>query len=81
MIWLLLFATSVIDTRGKFASGVNDTSGTGSKFGAGVVDIGDKMTNLPPGRRWCALTCDYLREFSKKTEMTHKLFSGAWGIS
>jgi hypothetical protein len=34
-----------------FATGVIDTGG---KFAAGVVDT------------WCTLTCEYLREFSKK---------------
>jgi len=29
--------------------------------------------------RWCTLTCEYLREFSKKIEMILMLFSGAWG--
>jgi hypothetical protein len=29
--------------------------------------------------RWCTLTYEYLREFSKKFEMTLMLFSGAWG--
>ncbi len=29
--------------------------------------------------QWCTLTCEYLREFSKKFEITLLLFSGAWG--
>ncbi len=29
--------------------------------------------------RWCTLTCEYLREFSKKFEMILMLISGAWG--
>ncbi len=45
------------------------------------------VANLPPVSlipaaiwyRWCTLTCEYLREFSKKFEMTLLLFSGAWG--
>ncbi len=41
---------------------VNNTSGPGGKFVTGVN----------------ALTCEYLREFSKKFEMTLMLFSGAW---
>ncbi len=36
----LLFATGVIDTGGKFTTGVNKTSETGGKFAAGVVDTG-----------------------------------------
>ncbi len=47
------FATGVANTGGKFATGVVDT---GSNFAAGVVD------------RWCTLTREYLREFSKKFE-------------
>jgi len=46
-------ATGIIDTGGKFAAGVNYTSGT--------------------------FTCEYLREFSKKFEMTLLLFSEAMG--
>ncbi len=29
--------------------------------------------------RWYTLTCQYLREFSKKIEMILKLFAGSWG--
>ncbi len=29
--------------------------------------------------RWCTLTWEYLREFSKKFEMIQMLLSGAWG--
>ncbi len=29
--------------------------------------------------RWCTLTCEYLREFSKNFEMNLMLLSGAWG--
>ena len=32
------FAICVMDTGGKFAAGINDTSGIGGKFTAGVVD-------------------------------------------
>jgi hypothetical protein len=31
------------------------------------------------GGNFASLTCEYLREFSKKFEMTQMLFSGAWG--
>ncbi len=39
------------------------------------------MNQFPQSRvnRWYTLTCEYLREFSKKFEMTLMLFSGAWG--
>jgi hypothetical protein len=42
------FATSfasVVDTGGKFATGVNETGG---KFAAGVNNAGDNLPNLPP---------------------------------
>ncbi len=59
------FAAGVVDTGGNFATGVIDT---GCKFATGVAE-----------HRWCTLTCEYLREFLKKFEMTLMLFSGAWG--
>jgi hypothetical protein len=69
------FATSfacVVDTGYKFATGVNDTGG---KFAAGINDTGG---NLPPVR-WQTLSCEYLREFSKKFETTLMVYSRAWG--
>ncbi len=35
-----VFATGVIDTSGKFAAVISNTSGIGGKFAAGVVDTG-----------------------------------------
>ncbi len=54
-----LFATGFVDTDGKFAAGIKNTSGPyiGGKFAAGVVDTG-------------GAPCKYLRQFSKKIEMT-----------
>jgi hypothetical protein len=67
LILFPLFAAGVVDTggnlppallttSGKFATGVNNTRGTGGKFAAGVVDTGGKFAagvvdtggNLPP---------------------------------
>jgi hypothetical protein len=65
------FATSfacVVDTGGKFATGVNDTGG---KFAASVVCR---------WYRWCTLTCEYLRKFSKKFETVLMGYSGLIGI-
>jgi hypothetical protein len=36
-----LYAASIIDTSGKFAAGINDTSGIGGKYAAGVIDTGE----------------------------------------
>jgi hypothetical protein len=33
----VLFAAGVVDTDGKFATGINDTSGIGGKFTTGVL--------------------------------------------
>ncbi len=60
-----IFAACVVDTGGNFDTGVIDASG---KFANGVVD-----TSGAP------CTCEYLRKFLKKFEMTLMLFSGAWG--
>jgi hypothetical protein len=89
------FAAGIVDTGGKFTTGVNNTRGTVGKISAGVIDTGVKFAagvvdtsgNLPPVsltpvanlHRWCTLTCEYLREFSKKFEMILMLLSGAWG--
>jgi hypothetical protein len=63
-----LFAADVVDTGGAFATGINNTSSIGSilvaKVATGVVDTGSAH-----------LTCEYLREFSKKFKMTLMLFS------
>jgi hypothetical protein len=40
-----------------------------AKFASGVVDTG----------AWCTLTCEYLREFSKKFETVLMGYSGAGG--
>ncbi len=42
-------------------------------FATGVIDTGGKW------KKSSMLTCEYLREFSKKIEMILKLLSGTWG--
>ncbi len=64
------FAAGVVDTGGKFAAGVVDTGGNLPPVSLTLV------ANLPP---LCTLTCEYLREFSKKFEIILMLLSGAWG--
>ncbi len=70
------FAAGVADTGGKFAAGVVDTGGN---FAAGVIDTGGKFATRCRWYRWCTLTCDYLREFSKKFETVLMQYSGAGG--
>jgi hypothetical protein len=52
------------------------------------VEIGAEAAQFPEKEyingiafavRWCTLTCEYLREFSKKFELTLMLFLEAWG--
>ncbi len=40
-----LFAASIVDTGGKFATGINNTSKNSGKFAAGVIDTGGVDTN------------------------------------
>jgi hypothetical protein len=83
---------SVIDTGGKFATGVNDTGGN---FAAGVNDTLKRtgrqkliymLILLPKGvqrwqrwQRWQTFGCKDLREFSKKFGTALTVKSGAWG--
>ncbi len=62
------FATGVVDTGGKFATGINSTSETGSK-----------ICHRCRWYHWSTLSCEYLREFSKKFETAQMLYSGASG--
>jgi hypothetical protein len=67
-------STTQAELVAKFAAGVVDTRGN-----LPLVSL-TPVANLPPvSYRWCTLTCEYFREFSKKFEMTLVLFSGAWG--
>jgi hypothetical protein len=43
------FVASIVDTGGKFATGINNTSRTGAKIFCGCYWY-----------RWCTLTCEYL---------------------
>jgi hypothetical protein len=90
LILIPLFATGVNNTvwqicrqcpwnRWQFATGVNNTSGTGTKICRQCRWYRWKICRRCRWHRWCALTCEYLRELSKKFVMTLMLFSGAWG--
>ncbi len=62
------FANGIVDTGGKFATGINSTSETGGK-----------ICHRCRWYRWSTLSCEYLREFSKKFETVLMVYSGAWG--
>ncbi len=58
---------------------VNNTSGTGGKICRQSRWYRWQICRRCRWNWWCTLTCEYLREFPKKFEMTLMLFSGAWG--
>ncbi len=56
------FAAGIVDTGGKFATGINNTSKLVAKF-VGVVDTGGKLaTGVVDTGGACTLTCEYLCE-------------------
>ncbi len=59
--------------KSRCTTGVNDTGG---KFTTGVNDTGGK---LPPVSTTQTLSCEYLREFSKKFEMVLMEYTGPGG--
>jgi hypothetical protein len=71
------FVTSVIDTGSKFATGINNISGTSGKFTAVAFDTSSKFTTGVGdncGPPWLA---SISANFQKKLEMTLMLYSGA----
>ncbi len=62
------FAAGIVDTGGKFATSINNTR-----------ENGVKLCHRCCWYRWCTLTCEYLREFSKKFETVLMDYSGAGG--
>ncbi len=66
-----------IDTGGKFATGVNDTGGiqyeqlSSQRCPKEIKHFWRKIFSIChrcQRHRWCTLSCEYLREFSKKFE-------------
>ncbi len=50
-----------------------------AKFAAGVVDNRRQICHRCRWYRWSTLSCEYLREFSKKFETALMVYSGPWG--
>ncbi len=69
---LPLFATGVVDTGGKFAAGINDTSGIGGKLPPVSLT---SVANFPRVH----LGLQISRKFSTKIKMALMLLSEAWG--
>jgi hypothetical protein len=68
--------------RWQFATGVNNTRGTGGKICRRCLWYRWQICRRCHRCRWhwwWTLTCEYLREFSQKFEMIQRLLSGAWG--
>jgi hypothetical protein len=68
-------STTLAKLGAKFATSI---VGTGRNFAAGVVETGGKFGQCR-WYRWCTLTSEYLREFSKKFETVLMGYSGAGG--
>jgi hypothetical protein len=74
-----LFVTGVADTRGKFATGINNTTDTGGKFSTGVVDTGGKFAPGVVDTGGQPLAANISANFRKKFETALMVYSGAWG--
>ncbi len=73
------FAAGIVDIiSSKFATGVNNTRGTGGKICCRCCWYWWQIFHRCCWHRCCTLTCEYLREFSKKFKMILMLLSGAW---
>ncbi len=84
------FAAGIVDTRGKFATSINNTSRISGKICCRCRWhrwqicrrcrwYRQQICRRCRWYRWCTLTCDYLREVSKKFEMVLMQYSGAGG--
>ncbi len=74
------FAAGIVDTSGKFATGINNTSETSGKICRRCRWYQWKICHRCRWYRWSTLSCEYLREFSKKFETASTVYTqGAWG--
>ncbi len=73
------FANGVVDTSGKFAASIVDTGGNFATDINNTSETGGKICRRCRWYRWSTLSCEYLREFSKKFETALMIYSGAWG--
>ncbi len=84
------FAAGIVDTGGKFAISIKNTSETGGKICRRCHWnrwqiyhrchwCRRQFCRRCRWYRWSTLSCEYLREFSKKLEMALIVYSGPWG--
>ncbi len=71
-------AAGIVDTSGKFSTGINNTSETGGKICRRCYWHRWQICHRCRWYRWSTLSCEYLREFSKKFETALMVHSGAW---
>ncbi len=67
---VLLIATGVVDTVGKFAAGINNASENGGKFATGVIDTG--------GAPWLTNISANFRKNSKRSKWNTLGLGGNW---
>ncbi len=72
-------ATGLVDSGGKFATGINNTSETGGKICRRCRWDQWQIRHRCRWYRWSTLTCEYLHEFLKKFKAVLMGYSGAGG--
>ncbi len=72
-------ATGVVDTGGKFTTGIKNTSETGGKICHLCRWQRWQISHRCRWYRWRTLICEYISEFSKKFETVLMGYSGAGG--
>ncbi len=71
--------SGIVDTGGKFAIGINNTSKTGGIICRRCRWHRWQICHQSRWYGWCTLTCEYLCEFLKNFEMVLMEYSGAGG--
>ncbi len=67
-------SAGIVDTGGKFATGVNNTSGTGNKICRRCRWYWQQFCHRCHWQLRCTLTCEYLCEFSKNLKLPYGYF-------
>ncbi len=74
-----IFSKGVVDTGGKFATGINNAIKSGGKICRQCHWYRGQICHRCRWYRWCTLTYEYLREFSEKFETVLTEYFGARG--
>ncbi len=73
------FSADIVDTGGKFATGINNTRKAGGRICRRFCWNWWQICRRCHCYQWCTLTCEYLCKFSKKFETVLLEYSGAGG--